>query len=137
MTSQIETFNPRPTYDVFQPFNLALAAKAGDLLFVTGQIGFDDDGQFPGDYDTQVDNVFRHLDRILTDAGADWSNVVQMRSFPVGADLEGQFPKLLQTKAGYMPDHQHAWTAIAVNQLIPAPSLIEIDVIAYVGDRRS
>ena len=37
----------------------------------------------------QVENVFRHLDRILKEAGADWSNVVQLRSFHVGADLEG------------------------------------------------
>ena len=135
MTTSIETFNPQPTYETFKPFNLSLAAKASDLLFVTGQIGFDDNGGFPGDYDAQVENVFLHLDRILKDAGADWSNVVQLRSFHVGGDLEGQFPKLLEVKARYMPEHQHAWTAIAVNQLVPSPSLIEIDLIAYTGDR--
>ena len=133
MTDSIQTYNPQPTYEVFKPFNLSLAAKVSDLLFVTGQIGFDDDGAFPPDYDAQLENVFRHLDRILAEAGADWSKVVQMRSFHVGADLEGQFPKLLEIKARYMPRHQHAWTAIAVNQLIPAPSLIEIDLIAYTG----
>lgn len=133
MTRQIETFNPQPTFEVFKPFNLSLAAKASDLLFVTGQIGFNDDGTFPADYDTQVENVFCHLDRILNDADADWSKVVQFRSFHVGADLEAQFPKLLEIKARYMPLHQHAWTAIAVNQLIPSPSLIEIDLIAFVG----
>ena len=135
MTTSIETFNPQPTYETFKPFNLSLAAKASDLLFVTGQIGFDDNGGFPGDYDAQVENVFLHLDRILKDAGADWSNVVQLRSFHVGGDLEGQFPKLLEVKARYMPEHQHAWTAIAVNQLIPSQSLIEIDLIAYTGER--
>ncbi len=70
--SKIETFNPMPTYGVFKPFNLSLAAKAGSLVFVTGQIGCDDDGGFPDDYDAQVENVFRHLDRILDDAGASW-----------------------------------------------------------------
>ncbi len=134
MPTKIQTYNLQPTAEVFQPFNLALAAKASDLLFVTGQIGFNDDGEFPSDYDTQVENVFRHLDRILKEANANWSNVVQMRSFHVGTDLEGQFPKLLEIKAKYMPEHQHAWTAIAVNQLIPSPSLIEIDLIAYVGN---
>lgn len=134
MPTNIQTFNPNPTAEVFKPFNLALAAKAGDLVFVTGQIGFDDGGEFPEDYDAQVENVFRHLDRILKDADADWSNVVQLRSFHVGDDLEAQSPKLLEVKARYMPEHQHAWTAIAVNQLIPAPSLIEIDLIAYVGE---
>lgn len=133
MKSAIKTYNPQPTYEVFKPFNLSLAAKAGDLLFVTGQIGFNDDGSFPTDYDSQAENVFRHLDRILKDARADWNKVVQFRSFHVGADLESHFPKLLEIKARYMPHHQHAWTAIAVNQLIPSPSLIEIDLIAYTG----
>lgn len=134
MPTSLTTYNPQPTYETFKPFNLSLAAKAGELLFVTGQIGFDDDGAFPEDYGAQVENVFTHLDRILKDAGAKWENVVQMRSFHVGADLEGQFPKLLETKARFMPDHQHAWTAIAVNQLIPAPSLIEIDLTVHVPE---
>lgn len=135
MTSTVVTHNPQPTYDLFKPFNLSLAAKAGGFVFVTGQIGFDDSGTFPDGYEAQVENVFRHLDRILKDAGADWSNVVSLRSFHVGADLEAQFPKLLEVKARYMPEHQHAWTAIAVNQLIPSPSLIEIDLVAHVGDK--
>jgi len=133
MSTAIRTYNPQPTFEVFKPFNLSLAARAGDLLFVTGQIGFDDDGTFPDDFGAQVENVFRHLDRILADAGTTWSSVVQLRSFHVGDDLEGQFPALLDVKARYMPDHQHAWTAIAVNRLIPAPSLIEIDLVAYAG----
>ena len=29
---------------------------------------------------------------------------------------------------------KYAWTEIAVSQLIPSPSLIEIDLIAYTGD---
>lgn len=133
MSTKIETFNPPETFEIFKPFNLSLAAKASDLVFVTGQIGANDDGTFPEDFNSQVENVFKHLDRILKEAGADWNNVVQLRSFHVGSSLDDQFPKILELKAKYMPHHQHAWTAIAVNQLIPSPSLIEIDLIAYVG----
>ena len=135
MATKIKTYNPSPTYDVFKPFNMSMAARAGDFLFVTGQIGIDDDGHYPEDYESQVENVFRHLDRILKDAGAEWCNVVQLRSFHVGEDLiETQFPRLLEIKAQYMPEHQHAWTAVGVYQLVPSISRIEIDLTVYVGD---
>lgn len=135
MSTNIETFNPPDTFKIFKPFNLSLAAKASDLVFVTGQIGANDDGTFPTDFNSQLENVFKHLDRILKEARADWNNVVQLRSFHVGSSLDDQFPSLLELKAKYMPHNQHAWTAIAVNQLIPSPSLIEIDLIAYVGKK--
>jgi len=132
MTSKIQNFNPYPTYQIFKTFNLSLSAKAGDFLFLTGQIGANDDGTFPEDFDNQLENVLKHLDRIIKDAGASWENVVQMRSFHVG-DLEEQFPKILELKAKLMPNHQHAWTALGVQQLIPKSSLIEIDLVVYVG----
>ncbi|MEM7550312.1 MAG: Rid family hydrolase [Bacteroidota bacterium] len=132
MNSKIKNFNPDPTYQIFKPFNLSLSAQAGDFLFLTGQIGANDDGSFPEDFETQLDNVLKHLDRIIKDAGASWNNVVQMRSFHVG-DLEEQFPRILKKKAELMPNHQHAWTALGVQQLIPKPSRIEIDLTVYVG----
>lgn len=133
METKIKNFNPDPTYQIFKPYNLSLSAKADNLLFVTGQIGANDDGTFPEDFETQLRNVFIHLDRILKDAKADWNNVVQLRTFHTG-DLEGQFPKILEFKAKYMPHHQHAWTAIGVTQLIPTQSKIEIDMIALVNE---
>lgn len=133
MKTKIQNFNPEPTYQIFKPFNLSLSAKADNLLFVTGQIGANDDGTFPDDFETQLQNVFTHLDRILREAKADWKNVVQLRTFHTG-DLEAQFPEILKLKAKYMPEHQHAWTAIGVTQLIPSGSKIEIDLVAYIDD---
>lgn len=126
-----KNFNPDPTYQIFKPYNLSLSAKADHLLFVTGQIGANDDGTFPDAFEAQLQNIFTHLDRILKEAKADWNNVVQLRTFHTW-DLEAQFPKILELKAKYMPEHQHAWTAIGVTQLIPKPSKIEIDMIALI-----
>ncbi len=131
MNTKIENYNPNPTYQIFKPYNLSLSAKAERLLFVTGQIGANDDGSFPDDFDAQLQNIFTHLDRILKEANADWNNVVQLRTFHTG-DLEEQFPKILELKTKHMPHHQHAWTAIGVTQLIPRASKIEIDMIAFV-----
>jgi enamine deaminase RidA (YjgF/YER057c/UK114 family) len=57
--------------------------------------------------------------------------VVQLRTFHTG-DLKEQFPKILELKAKYMPEHQHAWTAIGVTQLIFKPSKTEIDMISLI-----
>lgn len=64
-------------------------------MFVTGQIGANDDGTFPDAFEAQLQNIFTHLDRILKEAKADWNNVVQLRTFHTG-DLEAQFPKILE-----------------------------------------
>lgn len=132
MSTQIKTHNPYPTKSVFEPFNLSLGTRAGNLLFVTGQIGFDDDGTFPTDPEQQVKNVFVHLDRILEDAGADWNKVVMMRSFHLNQSMEEQAPYILEEKAKRMPTHQHAWTAAGVTQLMPAGSQVEIDLVVAV-----
>ncbi|MET1414408.1 Rid family hydrolase [Roseibium sp. HPY-6] len=125
---KIETFNTQPTFKTFEPYHLSLGAKANGFLFVTGQVGFEDDGTLPEDDDRQVENVFRHLDRILADAGAEWANVVQMRSYHLDKLMETQALKILEEKRKRMPDDQHAWTAIGVTHLMPAGSRVEIDV---------
>ena len=57
--------NPEPTATLFKPYNLSLGTRAGDFLLVTGQVGLNDDGSFPDDLETEIANVFRHLDRVL------------------------------------------------------------------------
>lgn len=105
-----------------------MGSATNGFLFVTGQVGFDDDGTFPGDDEKQVANVFRHLDRILEEAGADWTRVVQMRSYHLDKRMKDQAPAILAEKRRRMPDDQHAWTAIGVTHLMPAGSLVEIDI---------
>lgn len=124
----IINFNPEPTFQIFKPYHLSLSAKGGNLLFVTGQIGANDNGTFPDNFEEQLHNVFKHLDRIIKDAEGNWDNVVQLRTYHT-EDLEEQFPKILELKSKYMPLNQHAWTAIGVRQLIPVESKIEIDMI--------
>ena len=134
-TTKIKTYNPDPPYNMFKSYGMSLGARAGDMLRLTGQVGVNDDGSFPKDYETQLINTFRHLDSVVKAAGADWNNVVQFRSYHVGADAEEkQFPKLLEMNKKYMPLGQFAWTGIIVPQLIPRESLIEIDIEIYMGD---
>lgn len=129
MKTLITSVNPQPTYNVFKPYNLSLGAKANQFAFVTGQVGFNDDGSFPDDANDQVVNVFKHLDRIIESLTGSWTNVIQMRSFHLGTHMEQQAPKILEEKAKRMPNHQHAWTAIGVTQLMPAGSQLEIDLV--------
>lgn len=130
----ITSYNPQPTFKTFEPYHLSLGAAANGFLFVTGQVGFDDDGTFPEDDDAQVENVFRHLDRILEAAGANWPDVVQMRSFHLDKLMETQAPKIFEEKRCRMPEDQHAWTAIGVTHLMPAGSRVEIDLVVATGN---
>ena len=51
---------------------LSFAVRTGDLLFVSGMPGFDDNRGLPPTFEAQFGNVVRNLKRTLGDAGADF-----------------------------------------------------------------
>ncbi len=64
MRIRIEGIRTEP--DPYEPYLLSQAIRAGDLLFVSGQAGYDNDGQIvPGGFDAQAGQAFANLDRAL------------------------------------------------------------------------
>src|SRR5918911_915263 len=58
--------------DPYEPFLLSQAIRVGDLLFVSGQAGYDDAGQVvEGGFDAQAEQAFANLERALRAGGAD------------------------------------------------------------------
>ena len=52
--------------DPYEPYLLSQAIRVGDLLFVSGQAGYDDDGQVvEGGFDAQAGQAFANLERAL------------------------------------------------------------------------
>jgi hypothetical protein len=50
---------------------LSFATKVGDLLFVSGIPGFDDNGALPDSFEAQFGFVVRNIKRVLDEAGTD------------------------------------------------------------------
>lgn len=110
------------------------AVKAGNMLFVSGQIPLDPaTGQLvAGDIEEQTRRVLLNLQAILEAAGLGLKDVVRTTVFL--ADL-ADFPKMNQVYAEFFGDDPPARTTVQAAAL-PRGALIEIDAIA-VAERES
>lgn len=105
------------------------AVRAGDLLFVSGQVGSRDDGSPEPVFEDQVRRAFANLTAVLQAAGCTFDDVIDVTSFHT--DPQTQFEtvmKVRETEIGAPP--YPTWTAVGVTWL--AGFDFEIKVIARV-----
>jgi enamine deaminase RidA (YjgF/YER057c/UK114 family) len=59
------------------------AAKAGNTLYIAGQVAQDVDGNLvgKGDFESQVRQVYKNLTNIMEEAGGSLNNIVKMTTF--------------------------------------------------------
>jgi 2-iminobutanoate/2-iminopropanoate deaminase len=103
------------------------AVKAGNLLFISGQIALDGEGNLhTGDVATETEKVMQNLQAILTEAGASFANVVKSTIFLM--DM-GQFAAVNAVYGKYFPSNPPARETVQVSGL-PKGVNVEISVIA-------
>ncbi len=106
------------------------AVRAGDTLYLSGQIGFDPvTMQLVEGIDAQIDRVFRNLAAIAVAADANLENAVRMTVYLT--DL-AHFARVNEVMARYLREPYPARAAIGVASL-PRGALVEIDAILYTG----
>ena len=105
------------------------AVKAGNLLFISGQVPLDPaTGEVvEGDITVQTRRVLDNVKAILTEAGADFSNVVKPTVFL--KDMN-DFVPMNRVYAEYYPENCPARSADQVARL-PKDVSVEIETIAY------
>jgi len=106
------------------------AIRAGNLLFLSGQVGFDPaTGALVGpDISAQTDQVMRNIGVLLKAAGSDFAHVVRTTVFL--ADMD-EFAKMNEVYARYVVDPPPARSTVQVARL-PRDARVEIDVIAVI-----
>jgi 2-iminobutanoate/2-iminopropanoate deaminase len=106
------------------------AIRAGNLLFLSGQVGFDPStGALVGsDISAQTDQVMRNIGALLNAAGTDFAHVVRTTVFL--ADM-GEFAQMNEVYARYVVDPPPARSTVQVARL-PRDARVEIDVIAVI-----
>jgi 2-iminobutanoate/2-iminopropanoate deaminase len=111
------------------PYNQAIVAT-GKMLFVAGQIPLDPaTGEIvgAGEITAQTEQVLKNLEAILTEAGADWENVVKTSVFL--SDLTN-FSAMNQVYAQYFPEATAPARACVEVARLPKDVLVEIECIA-------
>jgi 2-iminobutanoate/2-iminopropanoate deaminase len=106
------------------------AVKAGNVLYVSGQIALDPatGNLVEGDFSAQARRVLLNLKAVLRAAGADFRNVVKATVYL--SDL-GNFQALNSIYAESFGDHKPARSTVGVAQL-PRGAAVEIDLIAVI-----
>ena len=107
---------------------LSFAARAGDLLFISGIPGFDEHGALPDTFDAQFGNVVKNIARILDEAGATFRDLVKVNVLLTrAADVEAM--NALYAGAFGPPPYPARTTCVV--QALPDPKmLIEIEAVA-------
>ena len=106
------------------------AMQAGDLLFISGQIGIDPaSGKMAEGIEAQVVQVLENMKAILTEAGGSMGSVVKTT---VLLQSMGDFKTMNGIYAGYFEGDPPARAAFEVAAL-PLGALVEIEAVAYLG----
>jgi 2-iminobutanoate/2-iminopropanoate deaminase len=112
---------------------LSFATRVGDLLFVSGIPGFDDNGALPEGFEAQFGFVVRNIQRVLKEAGADFTRLVKVNVLLTRASDVATMNTLYAEAFG--PPPYPARTTCVV-QALPNPAmLIEIECVASLADK--
>ena len=113
------------------PYNQAIATS-GQMLFVAGQVPLEpQSGKIigEGDISAQTQQVMVNIEAILTEAGANWNNVVKTSVFLT--DL-ANFGAMNQVYAEYFEEKTAPARACVEVSRLPKDVLVEIECIAVI-----
>ncbi len=134
---------PKNHWDWSMPTPFSQGWRAGDLIFVGGQISADRRGRTvgPGDIATQTRNTFENIQRVLKEAGADMTDVVKLNTYyqfdGEGREITDFWEQMTKVRLDYLPDPGPSATAIRVNGFAYEDLLIEVEAIAAVGREKT
>jgi 2-iminobutanoate/2-iminopropanoate deaminase len=124
----IERFHPEGFPTPVVP--LSHATKAGDFVFVSGQVATDADNKvFIGDFTREVESTLDNVEAVLASAGARPDQIVKIGAFLSNAILFAPFNEVYRRR---FPEAPPARTTVVVNFGHPDVR-VEIEAIAYVG----
>ncbi len=126
-------YRKKITYTQYKNEAVTQAVRAGNTVYVRGQVGTDFDGNLVGlgDPQAQAEQAMKNVKQLLEEAGSDLSHVVKTTTYlidpryreavyqEVGTWLKGVFP---------------ISTGLVVSALGQPQWLMEIDVIAVIPD---
>lgn len=116
------------------PFSWGMWVQSGDLLFISGQDSTDIDRNVigPGNITIQTRQVFNNMGYVLSEAGASFSDVVELTTYIVGrANLEAHVAAVNDLFPTLFPDGKYpANNLLIINGLYREEFLLEVKAIA-------
>lgn len=122
---------PANRHALYQEHRYSAAVRAGDLLFVSGQVGSREDGSPEPNFADQVRRAFANLNAVLSAAGCTFDDVVDVTTFHT--DPQRQFETIMAVRNAEIGEPPYPnWTAVGVTWL--AGFDFEIKAIARIPE---
>jgi 2-iminobutanoate/2-iminopropanoate deaminase len=112
---------------------LSFAARVGDLLFISGIPGFDENRALPDSFEAQFANVVTNIKRVLDEAGATFHDLVKVNVLLTRSSDVAAMNALYAGAFG--PPPYPARTTCVVQALPDPKMLIEIEGVASLAGR--
>jgi len=122
-------FKTKDGSTIFEKFSYSAAVRAGDFIYVAGQIGLNPDGSMPENDETQIVNAFERLKITIEAAGSSLADIIELVSYHVG--LQKHLARFVEIKDRYIPAPFPTWTILEIAGLARPGLVIEIKAIAY------
>ncbi len=117
-------------------FIYSQAVKVGDIVYLSGQLSHDDEGNLvgAGDYEAQTRQTYQNILTLLGRYGLDLANIVDETIYVLG--LPDAFQGVIRVRRQIYQDIvPPASTIVAVSALGLPDQLIEIKAVAHVTAR--
>lgn len=112
-------------------YHYAPGILVGDTLYVSGQVGRDEELRVVEGAEAQFEQAFRNVAKVLEAAGASFDDVVELETWFAG-DM-GELRTFLAVKDRYFTNRYPTWTGFAVQGFSMPGILVEIKVKAVLG----
>ncbi len=130
-----EYFNPKELFPSLQyGFSQIVTSTGGKLVFLSGQVGWDENQQIvgPGDLRAQTWQTFRNIQTAMETVGGSLVDIVSMRIYIVETSLaESRYIKNALL-AFFPPEQAPTTTWIGVRGLANEEFLIEIEAVGVI-----
>ncbi len=128
----VERIEIDPDWPWARDFRYRQGIRVGDTVYVSGQVGFDPDGNIVGgdDMEAQARQTFANIRAVLEMAGATMNDVVKITAFLTDLD---RYAGYSAARAEAFPDKVPASTAVATPALVFPGLLVEIEAVAEIG----
>jgi enamine deaminase RidA (YjgF/YER057c/UK114 family) len=121
--------NPPGTEGIYQSMQFSQAVCMGNMIWISGQVGMDEQFQMAEGIEAQARQAFQNLKKVLEEAGASIEDVVELVTYHISMKDIGAFSK---AKSEFFKNDYPAWTAVGVNELVIPGLLVEIRATAVV-----
>jgi enamine deaminase RidA (YjgF/YER057c/UK114 family) len=142
-TRQTENIMPKPSKEFLSPKTLPppvgyshlAKVNKGTIVYIAGQVSSDASGNLigEGDFEAQVEQVFRNLKLAVEAAGGTMADIVKLNSYLVAEVDQAAVPKLRAIRDRYLNvEKPPASTLVVVSRLARPGWLIEIEAVAAI-----